>query len=144
MICTGAGERSALCWECFINLPPPPYLNYFCQRRPRGGREERLGERVAQLWLSWYHFAGMDGIQEGESWGASATFVLSQKLVAARVECLGDFSVVKSPEMWRERLDELGHVSVYLCERACAVGGADVRRKSAHSWASGVLSTLIL
>ena len=37
MICAGARERSALCWECFINLPPPPYRNYFCQRAPGGG-----------------------------------------------------------------------------------------------------------
>lgn len=36
MICAGAGERSAVCWECFINLPPPPHLNYFCQRAPGG------------------------------------------------------------------------------------------------------------
>lgn len=92
MICTGAGERSALCWECFINLPPPPYLNYFCQRGPGGEKGREGGTAVVELiplcWRGW-----CSGGRELRG------FVLSQKLVAARVECLGDFNVVKSPKM---------------------------------------------
>lgn len=45
MICAGAGERSAVCWECFINLPPPSYLNYFCQRAPGGGAEGEIARQ---------------------------------------------------------------------------------------------------
>lgn len=103
MICAGAGERSPVCWECFINLPPPPCLNYFCQRAPGGGGGDREGDVAAVvelipvccslLWLL---------LRRQELRGFNSVQLISEPGGGpVQVECLGYFSVVTSLEMCR-------------------------------------------